>query len=81
MSLIPRSFIRWFTFNSADNVCTLTLSCPVLDDSCETCLSGERDCEDEDEVNYALLVVGGTIDGGQDTDDVEIVALDGSDTR
>ena len=40
---------RWFTFHSHKSpevMCVLYSDCPSLDEACETCISGERRCED-----------------------------------
>ena len=34
----------WWTYDSDNGICTLTSDCPILDDSCTACLSGERYC-------------------------------------
>lgn len=36
---------NWWSFDSSDGFCTLTDDCPTLDQSCETCISGQKDCE------------------------------------
>ena len=35
---------RWFTFEATGSECILLTSCPTIDESCETCTSGERRC-------------------------------------
>jgi len=35
---------RWFTFEATASECILLETCPTIDESCETCISGERRC-------------------------------------
>ena len=40
---------KWFTFRSYKSpqpVCFLFSDCPAIDETCETCISGERRCEE-----------------------------------
>ncbi len=39
-------FFRWFTHYPQFSICNLLFDCPVLDDSCESCESGESRCKD-----------------------------------
>jgi hypothetical protein len=38
------SIVRWFTYYSEFSACSLLFDCPVLDESCEDCVSGEYSC-------------------------------------
>ncbi len=38
---------RWFTFYQSVSECILFRNCPTIDESCEDCVSGERQCIDE----------------------------------
>ena len=35
----------WFTHDSAGGACYTFEDCPNIDESCDTCVSGEDDCE------------------------------------
>ena len=38
----------WFTYRSSEShesICHLFTDCPTIDETCETCISGERRCE------------------------------------
>ncbi len=39
----------WFTYNSMDGACLLLEDCQHLDTDCDTCLSGRRECSDQNE--------------------------------
>ena len=36
---------RWFTFYEPSSLCILMKNCPTIDESCTTCVSGERRCK------------------------------------
>jgi hypothetical protein len=41
-------FNRWFTHFQDLLLCSLLFDCPVLDESCEDCVSGEYRCKDQE---------------------------------
>ena len=45
-----RTECEWWTFDSAENLCTLLSSCLTIDESCISCVSGERDCGGQGEL-------------------------------
>jgi len=47
---------RWFSFFPESNNCVLTADCLLFDDTCTTCLAGEKDCEVP---RFKLMAVGG----------------------
>ncbi|TRY69011.1 hypothetical protein TCAL_12017 [Tigriopus californicus] len=60
---------NWFTFDTSDGTCYHFNSCPTVDDSCFTCVSGESSCENEG--NTKFLVVSGD-DYNNDTEILEL---------
>ena len=38
---------QWFSFDTSDNFCFLMSDCDEIDESCASCTSGQRNCEDE----------------------------------
>ena len=39
----------WFTHDSAGGACYTFEDCPNIDESCDTCVSGEDECEPAEE--------------------------------
>jgi hypothetical protein len=35
----------WYTFESQTNLCEEFYTCPLLDENCSTCISGESECQ------------------------------------
>jgi hypothetical protein len=45
---------EWFTFVTALSECQLRDSCPTIDETCSSCISGERGCLQEEETSTAF---------------------------
>lgn len=44
----------WFTFETSGGTCSQFNSCPTVDDSCSTCVSGESICENEGKSRFSF---------------------------
>ena len=65
----------WFSFNSDDSLCNLYQTCPTLDETCTSCVTGQKECKLKSFTK--LLVAGGYDSDTKDfLDHVEVVNLD-----
>jgi hypothetical protein len=39
----------WFSHDSSTSICVLMIDCNALDDTCQTCISGEHRCKSSQE--------------------------------
>ncbi|TRY74816.1 hypothetical protein TCAL_05662 [Tigriopus californicus] len=49
---------EWFTWHSDSKLCNKFSTCPTLDDSCTTCISGENECESDPGSDFQCNVEG-----------------------
>jgi hypothetical protein len=42
----------WYTFETQTNICEEFRNCPQIDETCSTCISGERNCDTSKNNNH-----------------------------